>query len=234
VAEIGPGRGALTEGLIASGAALHLIEIDRDLAALWRARTGPLLQLHEQDALRVDFSAIAPAPGALRVVGNLPYNISTPLIFHLLSQSAAIQDMHFMLQREVVDRMAAGPGSADFGRLSVMVQYQCRVDPVLEVPPGAFFPPPKVHSAVVRLVPGHHDHGVAQSPRMLSLLVRQAFTQRRKTLRNALSGLLDGAGIAALGIDPQRRPETLSVAEFVRLSDAAHAAGATPAAEGED
>jgi 16S rRNA (adenine1518-N6/adenine1519-N6)-dimethyltransferase len=115
-----------------------------------------------------------------------------------------------------------------------MVQYQCRVEPVLEVPPGAFFPPPKVHSAVVRLVPGHHDHGVAQSPRMLALLVRQAFTQRRKTLRNALSGLLDSAGIAALGIDPQRRPETLSVAEFVRLSDAADAAGAALTAEGDD
>jgi 16S rRNA (adenine1518-N6/adenine1519-N6)-dimethyltransferase len=142
--------------------------------------------------------------------------------------------MHFMLQREVVDRMAAAPGTPDFGRLSVMVQYQCRVEPVLEVPPGAFFPPPKVHSAVVRLVPGHHDHGVAQSPRMLALLVRQAFTQRRKTLRNALSGLLDSAGIAALGIDPQRRPETLSVAEFVRLSDAADAAGAALTAESED
>ena len=202
IAEIGPGRGALTEGLIASGASLHLIEIDRDLAALWRARTGPLLQLHEQDALHFGFAALAPEPGALRVVGNLPYNISTPLIFHLLSQSAAIRDMHFMLQREVVDG-----------------------------PPGAFFPPPKVHSAVVRLVPGHHDHGVAQSPRMLALLVRQAFTQRRKTLRNALSGLLDSAGIAALGIDPQRRPETLSVAEFVRLSDAADAAGAVITAE---
>jgi len=234
IAEIGPGRGALTEGLIASGASLHLIEIDRDLAALWRARTGPLLQLHEQDALHFGFAGLAPEPGALRVVGNLPYNISTPLIFHLLSQSAAIRDMHFMLQREVVDRMAAAPGTSDFGRLSVMVQYQCRVEPVLEVPPGAFFPPPKVHSAVVRLVPGHHDHGVAQSPRMLALLVRQAFTQRRKTLRNALSGLLDSAGIAALGIDPQRRPETLSVAEFVRLSDAADADGAALTAESED
>ena len=121
--------------------------------------------------------------------------------------------------------MAAAPGTADYGRLSVMVQVQCRVEPVLEVPPGAFFPPPKVHSAVVRLAPGHFDHGVATSARTLSLLVRQAFTQRRKTLRNALSGFLDSAGIDALGIDPQRRPETLSVAEFVRLADAAHAAG---------
>ncbi len=234
VAEIGPGRGALTEGLIASGASLHLVEIDRDLAALWRARTGPALQLHEKDALHFDFSSIPAEPGALRVVGNLPYNISTPLIFHLLAQSASIRDMHFMLQREVVDRMAASPGTADYGRLTVMVQYQCRVDPVLEVPPGAFFPAPKVHSAVVRLVPGHFDHGVAQSAHMLALLVRQAFTQRRKTLRNALSGLLDSAGISSLGIDPQRRPETLSVSEFVRLSDAAHAAGAVPEAEGED
>ncbi len=232
IAEIGPGRGALTEGLIASGALLHLIEIDRDLAAIWRTRTGPLLQLHEQDALDFDFTAIAPAPGALRVVGNLPYNISTPLIFHLLSQAGAIRDMHFMLQREVVDRMAAAPGTADYGRLSVMVQLQCRVEPVLEVPPGAFFPPPKVHSAVVRLVPGHVDHGVPQSSRTLSLLVRQAFTQRRKTLRNALSGFLDNAGIESLGIDPRRRPETLSVKEFVHLSDAAHAAGLEPSAEG--
>lgn len=223
VVEIGPGRGALTEGLILSGARLHLVEIDRDLAAVWRARTGALLSLHEGDALRFNFAALATPPEQLRVVGNLPYNISTPLLFHLLSQAPAIHDMHFMLQREVVDRMAASPGGPDYGRLSVMVQYQCRVEPLLEVPPEAFFPPPKVHSAVVRLVPGHFDHGHAQSPPMLAHVVRQAFTQRRKTLRNALSGLLDSAAMSAIGVDPQRRPETLSVGEFVRLADAAAA-----------
>ena len=231
--EIGPGLGAMTQPLLERCGALTVIELDRDLAARWRQREG--VTVVESDVLKVDFDALADAAQApLRVVGNLPYNISTPLIFHLLAQSASIRDMHFMLQREVVDRMAASPGTADYGRLTVMVQYQCRVDPVLEVPPGAFFPAPKVHSAVVRLGPGHFDHGVAQSAHMLALLVRQAFTQRRKTLRNALSGLLDSAGISSLGIDPQRRPETLSVSEFVRLSDAAHAAGAVPEAEGED
>ena len=224
VVEIGPGRGALTEGLIASTAELHLVEIDRDLAARWRGRAGPLLTVHEADALRFDFAALAGGPRSLRIVGNLPYNISTPLLFHLLSQSPAILDMHFMLQREVVDRIAAAPGGDDYGRLSVMVQYQCRAERILEVSPEAFEPAPKVHSAVVHLLPGYHDHGIAQDPRLLATLVRQAFSQRRKTLRNALSGMLGSEGIEGAGIDPRRRPETLSVAEFVRLADAAAAA----------
>jgi 16S rRNA (adenine1518-N6/adenine1519-N6)-dimethyltransferase len=224
VVEIGPGRGALTEGLIASGARLHLVEIDRDLAAAWRAREGERLTLHEADALDFDFAALATDGAPLRVVGNLPYNISTPLLFHLLEQSRAIRDMHFMLQREVVERLGAEPGTADYGRLSVMVQYQCRVEPLIAVPPGAFFPPPRVHSAVVRLLPGHFDHGVCTDPALLARIVRQAFSQRRKTLRNALAGLVDVSLLAPLGIDAQRRPETLSVAEFVRVADAASAA----------
>lgn len=224
IVEIGPGRGALTEGLIRSGAALHLVEIDRDLAASWRARAGTGLTVHEADALRFDFTALGSTPGRLRIVGNLPYNISTPLLFHLLAQAPAILDMHFMLQREVVDRIAADPGGAEYGRLSVMVQYQCRAERILEVPPEAFSPAPKVESAVVRLLPGHHDHGIARDPRLLAALVRQAFSQRRKTLRNALAGFLTGAGIEAIGIDPKRRPETLSVAEFVHLADAAFTA----------
>jgi 16S rRNA (adenine1518-N6/adenine1519-N6)-dimethyltransferase len=221
VVEIGPGHGALTEGLIASGAQLHVVEIDRDLAAAWRSRESPRFTLHPQDALDFDFAALRPTGGGLRVVGNLPYNISTPLLFYLLGQAQAIADMHFMLQREVVERLAAPSGGADYGRLSVMVQYGCRVLPLLEVPPHAFVPAPRVHSAVVRLLPGHFDHGIARSPAMLAQLVRQAFTQRRKTLRNALSGLLDATAIAALGIDPQRRPETLTVAEFVHLANTA-------------
>lgn len=221
VVEIGPGRGALTEGLIASGARLHVVEIDRDLAAAWRTRESPRFTLHQQDALDFDFSALCPVGTRLRVVGNLPYNISTPLLFHLLAQAGVIADMHFMLQREVVERLAAPSGCGDYGRLSVMVQYRCRVLPLLDVPPHAFIPAPRVQSAVVRLLPGHFDHGIADSPAVLAQLVRQAFTQRRKTLRNALSGLLEAAAITALDIDPQRRPETLTVAEFVRLANAA-------------
>lgn len=224
IAEIGPGRGALTEQLIRSGARLHVVELDRDLAAGWRLREGERLTVHAADALDFDFRTIAPAAGALRVVGNLPYNISTPLLFHLLQHSECVCDMHFMLQREVVERLGAEPGSADYGRLSVMVQYRCAVQPLFEVPPGAFHPPPRVVSAVVRLLPKRYPHGQAADYRTLELVVRQAFGQRRKTLRNAVSGLLDAAALQALGIDPGRRPETLGVGEFVAMSNAIHAA----------
>ena len=219
IVEIGPGRGALTEGLITSGARLHVVEIDRDLAAIWRARESARFSLHVQDALAFDFTALAPEAERLRIVGNLPYNISTPLLFHLLGQAQAVCDMHFMLQREVVERLGALPGTADYGRLSVMVQYQCRVQPLLAVPPHAFAPAPRVQSALVRLLPGHYDHGRCAMPSALAGLVRQAFSHRRKTLRNALAGQLDTAALERLGIDPGRRPETLTVAEFVRLAD---------------
>jgi len=221
IAEIGPGHGALTEPLIRSGARLHVVELDRDLVALWRRREDERLSVHAADALDFDFRALAPPGGALRVVGNLPYNISTPLLFHLLEQSECVRDMHFMLQREVVERLGAEPGCADYGRLSVMVQYRCAVEPLFEVPPGAFHPSPRVVSAVVRLLPRPWPHGRARNYRMLEQVVRQAFGQRRKTLRNAVSGLLDAATLERLGIDPGRRPETLTVREFVTLGDAA-------------
>lgn len=218
--EIGPGLGALTLPLLARGARMTVIELDRDLAQRLRQRGD--VEVVQDDVLRVNFAQLGPAAQApLRIVGNLPYNISTPLLFHLLAQASAILDMHFMLQREVVDRITAEPGGGDYGRLSVMVQYQCRAERILEVPPHAFSPAPKVESAVVRLVPGHHDHGLAHDPRLLATLVRQAFGQRRKTLRNAMAGFLSGEDIQDTGIDPKRRPETLSIAEFVRLADAA-------------
>ncbi len=225
--EIGPGRGALTEGLIASGARLHVIELDRDLAAHWRLRENARFSVHESDALRFDFSSLADVDTRLRVVGNLPYNISTPLLFHLLDYGERLRDMHFMLQREVVERLGAGPGSADYGRLSVMVQYRCLVEPLFEVPPDAFVPAPRVHSAVVRLQPRPFPHGHADCARTLAHVVRQAFGQRRKTLRNALQGVIAPGALEALGIDPGRRPETLSVQEFVMISNAVSvAAGA--------
>jgi len=220
IAEIGPGHGALTEPLIRSGARLHVVELDRDLVARWRLREGERLSVHAADALDFDFRALAPPGGALRVVGNLPYNISTPLLFHLLEQGDCVRDMHFMLQREVVERLGAEPCSADYGRLSVMVQYRCAVQPLFEVPPGAFNPPPRVVSAIVRLLPQPHPHGRADDYRMLEQVVRQAFGQRRKTLRNAVAGLLDAAALERLGIDPGRRPETLTVREFVAISNA--------------
>jgi len=219
--EIGPGRGALTEGLIRSGADLHLIELDRDLAAIWLKRASDRLRVHVGDALRFDFAAIAPGPGALRVLGNLPYNISTPLLFHLLSFKPWLRDMHFMLQREVVQRLGAAPGGKDYGRLSVMVQYHCEVETLFDVPPGAFSPPPRVTSSVVRLQPRDFPGPPARSLEMLARVLRQAFAQRRKTLRNALAGLVEPAALQAEGIDPGRRPETLSVEEFVSISNCA-------------
>lgn len=220
IAEIGPGPGALTRPLIASGARLHLIELDRDLAADWQPIAGERLSVHVADALDFDFRRLAPAPAALRIVGNLPYNISTPLLFHLLTQDECIRDMHFMLQREVVERMAAGPGSADYGRLGVMVQYRCAVEPLFDVSPRAFNPPPRVVSTVVRLQPQPFAHGRAEDYRVLARVAREAFGQRRKTLRNALSALLGVAQLQQLGIDPGARPETLTVAEFVAIANA--------------
>ncbi len=221
IAEIGPGLGALTRPLIASGARLHLVELDRDLVARWQAQASERLSVHAADALGFDFRALAPDAGGLRIVGNLPYNISTPLLFHLLAQDECIHDMHFMLQREVVARLAAEPGSADYGRLGVMVQYRCLVQPLFDVPPHAFDPPPRVVSAVVRLLPQPFVHGRADDYRMLAKVVREAFGQRRKTLRNALSAVLDATALQQLGIDPSRRPETLHVAEFVAIANAA-------------
>ena len=219
--EIGPGQGALTEGLLASGAQLDVIELDLDLIPILQARFGdnPRFRLNQGDALKFDFARLQAAPGSLRVVGNLPYNISTPLIFYLLDNAALIRDMHFMLQKEVVERLAAEPGSGDWGRLSIMVQYHCRVEHLFNVGPGAFNPAPKVDSAIVRLVPHAQLPHPARDHRLLERVVREAFNQRRKTLRNTLKGLLDSEAIAAAGVDGSLRPEQLDLAAFVRLAD---------------
>ena len=219
--EIGPGQGALTEGLIGSGARLDVIELDQDLVPLLKLRFGlnPQFGLHQGDAMKFDFASLVRDGEKLRVVGNLPYNISTPLIFHLLEHAACIGDMHFMLQKEVVERLAAEPGSGDWGRLSIMVQYHCRVEHLFNVGPGAFNPPPKVDSAIVRLVPHATLPHPAKDHRLLERVVREAFNQRRKTLRNTLKQLLPVAAIEAAGVDGSLRPEQLDLAAFVRLAD---------------
>ena len=217
--EIGPGLGALTHALLTHLRELFAVELDRDLAARLRVETliGNKLRLFEANALKFDFRQLAPGR-ALRVVGNLPYNISTPLIFPLLEQADIIADMHFMLQKEVVERMAAAPGDAAYGRLSVMVQVHCQVESLFTVPPSAFTPAPKVESAIVRLQPYPERPWPAFDHRHLQALVTQAFGQRRKTLRNALRESIDARGLEDLGIDPGARPETLSVADYVRLA----------------
>ncbi|KAF0807326.1 ribosomal RNA adenine dimethylase [Alcanivorax xiamenensis] len=218
--EIGPGRGALTYPLLEQVAHLDVVELDRDLIHLLReAVPEERLTIHQADALRFDFRPLAGAL-KLRVVGNLPYNISTPLIFHLLEQAEIISDMTFMLQKEVVDRLTAAPGTSDYGRLSVMVQYHCQADYLFFVPPGAFQPPPKVDSAVVRLTPHTTAPWPARDPVHLGKLVNQAFTQRRKAVRNALKTLVEPDTFDALGIDPGLRPDHLSVADYVALANA--------------
>jgi 16S rRNA (adenine1518-N6/adenine1519-N6)-dimethyltransferase len=224
IVEIGPGLGALTRPLLERCSPLHVIELDRDLAARLRAGLPPeQLVVHEADALKFDFCALA-AGKRLRVVGNLPYNISTPLLFHLLDQGDCISDMLFMLQKEVVERMAAAAGSKDYGRLSVMIQCRLRVEKLFDVRPGAFTPPPRVDSAVVRLVPHTVPPAVIDNADVFASVVRAAFGQRRKTLRNTLKGLLSPEDMQSLGIDPMRRAETLSLAEFARLANTLAAA----------
>ncbi len=219
--EIGPGQGALTLPLLARTGRLLAVEMDRDLIALLKQRCEPLgeLTLIQGDALEFDFRLAWSEAERIRVVGNLPYNISTPLLFHVLKAADRIQDMHFMLQREVVERMRAAPGSKTYGRLSVMVQYRCAVERLFVVPPGAFFPPPKVESAVVRLRP-RPPAVAAVDEELFARLVAQAFSQRRKTLRNTLRGLVDERAMAAAGVDPGTRPEQLSVSDFVTLCNA--------------
>ncbi len=217
--EIGAGLGALTQALIADCDELHLLEIDRDLVALLERQYADVnhLHIHACDALTFDFRSLKQAERPLRVVGNLPYNISTPLIFHVLQQAEVISDMLFMLQKEVVERLAAQPNSKNYGRLSVMVQFHCSVHALFEVPPSAFEPPPKVHSALVYLQP-HAQKNTAVDERLLSRLVATAFAQRRKTLRNNLRTWLDDAAIIAAGVDPAARAETLSLSAFIRLA----------------
>ncbi len=219
--EIGPGQGALTEGLLDSGAQLDVVELDLDLIPILQAKFAGRenFNLNQGDALKFDFSRLSQEPASLRIVGNLPYNISTPLIFHLLEHAQLIRDMHFMLQKEVVERLAAQPGGGDWGRLSIMVQYHCRVEHLFNVGPGAFNPAPKVDSAIVRLVPHETLPHPARDHRRLERVVREAFNPRRKALRNTLKGLLDAEAIEAAGVDGSLRPEQLDLAAFVRLSD---------------
>jgi 16S rRNA (adenine1518-N6/adenine1519-N6)-dimethyltransferase len=219
--EIGPGQGALTEGLLDSGARLDVIELDLDLIPILQGKFGSLPNFHmnQGDALKFDFTRLSENAHSLRIVGNLPYNISTPLIFHLLDHAHLIRDMHFMLQKEVVERLAATPGGGDWGRLSIMVQYYCRVEHLFNVGPGAFNPAPKVDSAIVRLTPHDTLPHPAQDPRLLARVVREAFNQRRKTLRNTLKNLLPATAIEAANVDGGLRPEQLDLAAFVRLAD---------------
>ena len=225
VVEIGPGQGALTFPLLQRHGALTAIEFDRDLHAPLQAaaRAHGTLRLVEGDVLGVDFSALAaelaPADGRIRLVGNLPYNLSSPILFHALDHAGAIRDMHFMLQKEVVERMAAGPGSKVYGRLSVMLQAYCAVTPLFTVPPGAFRPAPKVDSAVVRLVPKPVDRIEVADRAVFAHVVRAAFGQRRKTLRNALQGVADAAEIEAAGLRADARAEQVEVAGFIRLAN---------------
>jgi 16S rRNA (adenine1518-N6/adenine1519-N6)-dimethyltransferase len=233
-AEIGPGLGALTMAMLAHIDRLDVIEIDRDIIPLLIRRCASLghLIVHEADALTFDFTKLCENtsehgsegqnkhPDKLRVIGNLPYNISTPLIFHLLSQANCIQDMFFMLQKEVVDRITASPGGADYGRLSIMVQYRCDARFVFEVGPESFDPPPKVDSAIVHLVPYTKLPLAAINEDIFERIVRQAFSQRRKMLRNCLKSFISEEKLSSIGIDPLNRPEQLSIADFVKISDA--------------
>jgi len=217
--EIGPGPGALTRLLVERVDRLDVVEIDRELAASLPENVAhpDRLVVHTADALDFDFRALAAGPSSLRVVGNLPYNVSTPLLFHLLGFSDSIRDLHVMLQREVVERMTARPGGKDYGRLTVMLAAAARCDALFDVGPGAFSPPPKVWSTVVRIIPRTPDFAIADRARFAAL-VAHLFSMRRKTLGRALKGRVSAERIASVNIDPMARPETLAPADFARLA----------------
>ena len=218
IVEIGPGLAALTSRLIERAGRITAIEIDRDLVARLRsAYSTTQLTLHQADALAFDFAAVG---SALRVVGNLPYNISSPLLFHLVSFDARLRDVHVMLQREVVARMTAVPATADYGRLTIMLQSTFAIERLFVIPPGAFRPAPKVDSAFVRLTPLHDGKPPIADHSLFDRIVAAAFGQRRKTLRNALAAICDEAALREANIDPGARGETLGVADFVRLANA--------------
>ena len=239
--EIGPGKGALTEHLVSSAGQLDVIELDRDLIPVLEGQFSACehFSIHNADALKFDFSSLLTddslhadgsisktaegSPKKLRLVGNLPYNISTPLIFHLLENVNIIEDMHFMLQKEVVERMTAAPGSKIYGRLSILVQYLCHAEQLFIVPPGAFNPAPKVESAIILLIPRTDMSKTGKlhnaEPADLSFIARAAFSQRRKTLRNNLKKILSAEQITQCDIDPGRRAETLAISEFVALTN---------------
>lgn len=219
--EIGPGQGALTVPILKAVGQLDVVEIDWDLIPALKTRClgkGALIA-HQADALEFDFTTVIQEAEQLRIIGNLPYNISTPLIFHLLEFSSHIIDMHFMLQKEVVDRLAAEPGSDAYGRLSIMVQYHCAVTSLFDVPPGAFYPPPQVESSVVRLVPHNDLPHTAHDYVHFAKVVKLAFSHRRKTLRNCLKTIMTDEDWSKTSIDPQLRPEQLNVVDYVKLSN---------------
>ena len=218
--EVGPGLGAITLPLLEKAGALTAVELDRDviphLTAAARGRGQ--LTIVQGDALTTDFRRFAPEGGKLRLVGNLPYNVSTPLLFHFLDQADRIADMHFMLQKEVVRRMAAKPGGKEYGRLTVMLAARCQVEPLFTIGPGAFHPPPKVDSVFVRLTPHATPPFAICDAARYAEIVSRAFSHRRKTLKNALAGMVDEAAMVGAGIDPKTRPETLSAEEYARLA----------------
>ena len=221
IVEIGPGLGALTGPLLSHCGELNVVELDRDLARELPARLGHAvgLKVHQADALKFDFRTLARCGERLRVVGNLPYNISSPLLFHLIEQRDIIDDMHFMLQLEVVNRLVAKPGTRAYGRLSIVMQLLCAADKIFEVEPESFSPVPKVRSALVRLAVREHPAAEIADTACFDDLVRRAFAQRRKTLRNTLRGVVSAAQWEASGIDPGRRAETLHLVDFARLSN---------------
>ncbi|MEE2764399.1 MAG: 16S rRNA (adenine(1518)-N(6)/adenine(1519)-N(6))-dimethyltransferase RsmA [Pseudomonadota bacterium] len=219
--EIGPGLGAITEEVLAVNPRLQVVELDRDLIPVLRTKffNYPEFRIHEADALTFDFGQLVEPGQRLRIIGNLPYNISTPLIFHLLAHAGTVQDMHFMLQKEVVQRMAAVSGDNNYGRLGIMTQYFCKVQPLFEVGPGAFRPAPKVDSALVRLVPHETLPHPTKDLATLQAVVRTAFNARRKTLRKALGSLVTVEQLQSLGINDGLRPENLSLADYVAIAD---------------
>lgn len=224
VVEIGPGLGAITMPVLELVDQLHVVEIDRDVRAILEQkfvveRSKDELIIHGADALKFDMTDISTTERSLRIIGNLPYNISTPLIFRLMAQRHLIKDMHFMLQREVVDRMAASPGNKQYGRLGVMLAPYCDVTALFDVGPGAFNPPPKVWSSIVRLEPWETPPFQIDDHQLYADVVMLAFGQRRKTLRNSLKPLLDSTQLESIGINPTARPEVLSPAEFAAIAN---------------
>lgn len=219
--EIGPGEGALTELVLDKIGTMNVVELDRDLIPLLKIRFVLYdgLKINQADALKFDFCQLQTDEKKIRIIGNLPYNISTPLLFHLFDSNHCIQDMHFMLQKEVVDRIVANPGDSAYGRLGIMMQYFCRSEYVFTVKPGAFRPAPKVDSAIVRLIPHEKPPVDIDDFDEFSKIVNFSFTQRRKTLRNILKGKLDVAQIEALGIEPTIRPERLSLEDFTKIAN---------------
>lgn len=219
--EIGPGTGALTEGLLAANPNLTAIELDKDLIAGLKTKffNYPNFTLHQGDALKFDFASLVKENQPLRVIGNLPYNISTPLLIKLFGYAELIKDMHFMLQEEVVDRLAAQPNTGQWGRLSVLSQYFCKVEKLFQVAPGCFVPQPKVNSAIVRLTFKPTEELTALDTQVFSDTLRLCFAQRRKTLRNNLKGVITGEQLEQLGLNPQARPETLSLENFIQLAN---------------